>query len=208
VGVGDPETVRRRRGPLRRALRIVALVLLVIALFVLSWGTTATVTPPAAPEHPVTALLIADERHRGVLLPSPDGGFVEFGFGDWDYYALGRTDWYRLPHTVLWPTSGTLSRRAVAAGDPAAVRAALPWAEFQELLVARAAAGRLLGMLERDYAARRHEEQSRPAWNMTFVPWSRSYWFLDNCNHAVADWLRDLGCEVSWVPLLLDLRVR
>ena len=42
---------------------------------------------------------------------------------------------------------------------------------------------------------------------MSFVRHEDGFWFLYNCNDAVADWLRRLGCAVSWVPIRLDLSV-
>jgi hypothetical protein len=42
---------------------------------------------------------------------------------------------------------------------------------------------------------------------MTFVPWPRRFWLFDNCGDVVADWLRELGCTVAWVPVCTDLRV-
>lgn len=56
----------------------------------LAWlvGCTSTVTPPAQVGNPTAVLLIRDAMHRGLLLPN-DEGFVEFGFGDWGWYALG-----------------------------------------------------------------------------------------------------------------------
>lgn len=198
-------TTRRRR--ILRVLLAALLALLLFAGLVALWGTTASVMPPASPDDPVTVMLIADELHRGLLLPDGAGGFVEFGFGDWEYYARGDDGCCGTIAALFWPTPGTLSRRMLPLLDPAGVRAALPWARFQELRVGRTAARALCERLDAACVAQRGRQVARPNWNMTFVPWPRRFWVLDNCGDAVADWLRELGCSVSWVPICLDLRV-
>ncbi|MCC6671598.1 MAG: DUF2459 domain-containing protein [Planctomycetes bacterium] len=196
----------RRRLRRRRGLWIAGLLLAASALVLAFWNT-ATVRPPAAPEEPVSVFLIRDALHRGLLFPQPGAGHVEFGFGEWRWYALGQDQWYRAFPTVLWPTPGTLSRRTIAARDAAGLRATLHWATFQELRVARAAVERLRDTLEREFHARRVQAISRPEYDMTFVPWPREYWMFHNCCDALAAWLRELGCAVSWVPVTMELEV-
>ena len=43
---------------------------------------------------------------------------------------------------------------------------------------------------------------------MSFVESEDGFWFLYNCNDALADWLRELGCSVSFVPVRLGLSLR
>ncbi|MGE3175399.1 MAG: hypothetical protein AB7O97_22430 [Planctomycetota bacterium] len=195
----------RRRRVLRRTVLSAALTGLLLATYLALFGWTLRVHPPTDPPTPVTALLIRDQLHRGLLLPQPGGGYVEFGFGDWAWYAEGREHWTRVFATVLWPTPGALSRRELAGADPAAVRAALPWAQFEDLVVGAAAAERLRLRLEEQFAAGRVAATQRPALRMGFVPWARSYWFVDNCSTAVAGWCAELGCAISGPPLAFDV---
>lgn len=192
---------------LRRWLRRAGWLLTAMALYALLVGWTATVRGPAAPAQPVTVLLIADQLHRGLLLPTDDGAFVEYGFGDWDWYALGHEQWSNVLSTVLLPTPGALARRRIAAGDAAAVRARMPWAQFQDLVVDAARATTLRRRLDAQFAAGGAARVERPGLGMEFVPWARTYWILDNCTDAVADWLGELDCTVGWLPLRFDLRV-
>lgn len=172
----------------------------------LGWtiGCTSTVTPPALVENPTAVLLVRDAMHRGLLLPN-ESGYVEFGFGDWSWYALGNDSWYHAFPTVLWPTQGTLSRRQHHAHDLAGARAAMSWAEFESFAVDRQAAERLRDRLEAAFAARASERVHQAYLRMDFVPYDDSYWFLDNCADACAAWLTELGCAVSWVPIRTDL---
>lgn len=107
--------------------------------------------------------------------------------------------------TVLWPTQGTLSRRQHRAHDLRGVQAAMHWAEFESFTVDRDAALRLRDRLEAAFAARAGERVHQAYLRMDFVPFDGSYWFVDNCADACADWLRELGCAISWVPIRTDL---
>ncbi len=184
--------------------RRVWLALVVTGLLAWTVGCTSTVTPPARVANPTEVLLIRDAMHRGLLLPNGNG-FVEFGFGDWSWYALGNDSWYHVFPTVLWPTQGTLSRRQHHASDSASARAAMSWAEFESFVVERETAKRLRDRLEAAFAARAGERVHQAYLRMDFVPYDDSYWFLDNCADACAVWLTELGCAVSWVPIRTDL---
>lgn len=46
-----------------------------------------------------------------------------------------------------------------------------------------------------------------PVFRMYFADHPRSYWFGFNCNHAVAQWLRQLGCRTRGWPLLSNFRL-
>lgn len=200
VNAAKPPAKRRRRRIL--ALAVASGGSLGLALV----GCTSTVRAPSAVAKPATVLLIRDALHRGLLLPD-DSGYIEFGRGEWSWYALGKDSWYNVFATVLWPTRGTLSRREHRSRDVAGVRAAMPWAEFEEFVVDRDAAETLRARLAEEFAAAHAESVYQPQLRMTFVPTASSYWFLDNCADAVAQWLGELGCSVSWVPIRLDLRL-
>ncbi|MFM1872963.1 MAG: hypothetical protein RL398_2385 [Planctomycetota bacterium] len=191
---------------LARSKRRRRLALASFAALLLAWlvGCTSTVTPPRDLRDSVDVLLIRDAMHRGLLLPA-ESGYVEFGFGDWSWYALGNDSWYHVFATVLWPTQGALSRREHAAHDPASARAAMPYAEFESFGVDRAAAEALRRRLQEAFDARRDERAYQAYLRMEFVPFDGSYWFASNCADACADWLVELGCEVSWVPIRIDL---
>jgi hypothetical protein len=172
-----------------------------------AFGCTSTVTPPPAPEDPQAVYLLQDDRHVGLLLPRAPGRVVEYGFGDWDWYAMERDAWYNVFDTVLWPTQGTLCRRELAAHGAADLRARLPWATVHEFAVERARAGALLLDLDAQFAAHADELHHSARYGMDFVPHDDGYWLFHNCNDVLADWLRRLGCEVSWVPVRLGLAV-
>lgn len=171
-------------------------------------GCTSTITPPPAPRDPVSVFLVLDDRHRGVVMQDAAGtGMVEFGYGDWDWYAQNHDAWYDVFDTILWPTTGTIGRRPTDATSGQDLRARYPWIELHEFAVERDAMVALRGDLESRFAARASEQHYNARYRMTFVPVDDGYWCLFNCNDAVADWLERLGCSVSWVPIRIGLQV-
>lgn len=148
-----------------------------------------------------------DDRHRGVVLPRVEGGFVEYGFGDWDWYAENCDRWYHAFDTVLWPTQGTLGRRLTAARNGDELRARFSWMNLYEIRVDRTKMEALRAELAKTYAKESAREVFNARYGMSFVPCADSYWCLFNCNDAVTVWLRKLGCSVSWVPIRVDLSV-
>src|SRR5690606_655289 len=73
---------------------------MLLALAGLLVSCTSTIVPPAEVIDPVTVFVLSEAMHTGIVLP-PDPGcsgnpheYVEFGFGDWSWYALGNAAWY------------------------------------------------------------------------------------------------------------------
>jgi len=180
--------------------------LLLLGFFALS-GCTSTVRPPLdVGADPVSVWLVRDARHRGLILPSADGHLLEFGYGEYAWYAEMRDAWYRAFPAALWPTTGTLGVRRLGATRGHQLATELSGALLDELVVARVDAESLRQRLLDRFAA-----GGDPLWNgvygFDFVRDQAGYWCLFNCNDAVADWLVALGCRVSWVPIRLDLEV-
>ena len=185
-------------------LAVVGATLLAVA----AWcGCASTVTPPADPPDPVVVHLLSTGRHAGVLLPNGDGRTVEYGYGNWSWYALGKTDWWRAPGAVLWPSQGTLGRRYIADADLAAMNRSYGGGTLEELLVPRASAARLLARLDHEFAAG-GEPHFNQQYDMQFVKHPTDFWILHDCHDEVAEWLEELDCAVGWAPIRTGLRVR
>jgi hypothetical protein len=177
--------------------------ILVLSLLALA-ACSSTIHAPVDPVDPVQVYLLIDAKHVGVVLPQEAGNFVEYGFGDWDWYALCCDRWYHVFDTVLWPTQGCLGRawlgrdqldRDVAQG------------KLTPIPVGRAEMANLLNALEQRFSEEISTMIHNPAYNMYFVEDDRGFWFLHNCHDAVADWMEQLGCEVSWAFIRLDIEV-
>lgn len=149
-----------------------------------------------------------EARHLGLALPRP-GGYAEYGYGEWDWYARGEDAWYDVFRAALVPSRGTLSRRITAARDPAAFRRRYPGKRVQEVRVERAKADALAASLGDRY--RRHLDEEIPAagdGELSFTPDDRDFWCCFDCNDATADWLDALDCRVSGAVIRTDIVLR
>lgn len=184
---------------------LVALLLLVLS------SCTSLVFPPASCAEPVTAFVLRENLHLGILLPDPPEAptaFVEYGYGDYAWFALGHEQWYRVFPTVFWPTQATLCRRVWPARsfEELQRRTALRGCEIDPLVVERA---RVIALRERlDAAFAGRELVQRPELAMEFVGHDGSYWLFETCADVAADWCRELGCEVSSALIRGSLRVK
>jgi hypothetical protein len=195
----------RARRRWRRLAAAVSVLLLVFAAF----GCTSTITPPSHPERPTTVFLLREAMHNGLVLPPAAGEseYVEFGFGDWSWFALGNDAWYDVFATVLWPTQATLARRTFAARDEAELRARVAWAELSAVVVDGDRVRDLRARLQQQFDAGAARAVRRPELGWTFVPIDRSYWFANTCADVSAEWFVALDCSVGWAPIRASLAV-
>ncbi|MEO0478066.1 MAG: hypothetical protein AAF196_01165 [Planctomycetota bacterium] len=184
-------------------------------LLLVGWwvGCTSDVRFPTDPKDPVSVYLVKNGLHRGLLLPEGDragvGGYVEYGYGEWEWYGCGNNSWYRVFPAVLWPTAGGLGRRRFSTRDAGALRRRLAGAELQKLIVARDRAVALRRELERRWDDGRSQLDEPPSrsFGLLFVPVDDGYWMFNNCCDEVARWLEALDCPVESVLLRFDLEV-
>src|SRR5436309_1288368 len=92
-----------------------ALALLVV-LLTSAGGCSATVAPPTNVQHPVDVFVTDYSRHSSILLPVPidqQTTYVEYAFGDYDWFALGKAKWYVGLGSMISSRCATLGRRQV-----------------------------------------------------------------------------------------------
>jgi len=185
----------------------VGLILAVLAVLALGWTLRpSAITPPVDPTDPVTIRLLSTGRHSGLLLPCGDGRVVEYDYGEWDWYALGKDEWWRAPATVLWPNAGTLGRRTVRAVDVEAMAESYGGARLAAISVERRDADRLRARLDAEFAAGGDVLHNNP-YDMDFVRHSHRFHLFHDCHDEVAEWLRELGCDVAPRAIRTGLRV-
>ena len=174
---------------------------------------TSMVVPPVDVLDPVEIFVLSEAIHTGVVLPpDPDASgnpdqYVEFGFGDWSYYALENDYWFQAIDTVLWPTQGTLCRRAFGARAAEELSDLADEISLQSIIVSRKDASRLRRRLQAEFDEARKVVIVNRDSNLKFVPSDYSYWLPYNCVDVAVDWLIELGCEVSWRPIRYSLLV-
>jgi hypothetical protein len=197
------------RSPRRRRRWIALAALVSVVLLGFAFGCTSTVTPPPLPADPSTVFLLREAMHTGLVLPPIDAAdgaeYVEFGYGDWGWFALGNDQWYHVFATVLWPTQGGLGRRTFGARTEAELRARVTWAELSPLVVSATKANALRRRLQDRFDKGRGELVERRELGFQFVPGDESYWFPNNCADVAARWFEELDCRVGWTPIRAGL---
>lgn len=174
-------------------------------------GCISVIHPPDSPDDPVTVYLLVRAKHRGIVLPLPaEGGHVEYGYGEWGWYAENQDAWYNVFDTLFWPTRGALGRRPTAAGTREELERSLD-ALLEPVVVSRARAAELLAHLESEFERAGREEPEgvvfNPQQGMRFVRHGRRFWLFWNCADQTAEWFRALGCRVSQVLIRLGIKV-
>lgn len=163
---------------------------------------TTTVTPPPAPRFPVTVYVADHGRHASLLLPRPGGDLVEFAYGEWKWFALDKTGWWRVPGVLFWPTDATLGRRSWPGDLSEAELAAqmglvVEGTALHPVVVEKGPTAQLLLMLEERHLVNRTGRPTATNFGLLFAPDPSSFSLFYNCNSAVSDWLERLGCDVS-----------
>ena len=197
-----------------------AIVLLAMLTLSVLQGCGATIQPPAAGalRDPAPVYLVDHGIHSSVLFPrEASGTVVAFCFSSYDYAAKDHDGALNGPAALLIPNAGTLGRREFRPGAlsersicdafmadetyyridrcyPIQVERArreAVYARLEQRFAAGAAASRIVNSKRR----------------FTFVKDSSNYGLGHNCNAETAQWLRDMGCDVSGACVTADFTV-
>ena len=195
----------RRRRWLHRALLVFTCVALSAAL--LAGCGTMRVTPPADVQQPRRVHLVGYGMHASLVLPAGDHELIEFAYGQWEWFALGRQRWHDGLRAIACGR-GTLGRRSMPGPvSSETLKRYLGAEQVHELEVEGLAADGLRIVLEGIFAAGAEEAVHNEAMEMTFVPHPRAYAPWRNCNTVVAGWLETLGCHVRGDRNSADFRI-
>lgn len=179
-----------------------------VFLAVLLPGCAWTVRAPTTVADPVPVWITEYGKHCRVALPAGDSTFTEYGFGEWHYYALEERDWLSTLRAGTGFGSGAFSRRTLLpAADGTLGPRQTGGTRSERIAVERTQADRL--RRELDARWQRNQDQVRLR-QVDAVPVSRDparYHLFENSNHATAQWLRQLGCQVHGFPLMANFRL-
>jgi hypothetical protein len=182
--------------------------ILLLSLILLA-GCTNTIIPPSAPAEPVTITLLDHGRHPSLIIPRGDGSNVRFVYGDWSWYAMGRTGFFQLFDAMLFPSKGALGRKVLSTkGDFEDMRRRDPVRDTYTITVERSRADALRETLESAFQSRLSTAHYNGEYDLHFVHSPGRYWALRNCNHVMANWLRAAGCRVRGTNAFSSWRVR
>ncbi|MBA3510653.1 hypothetical protein [Sphingomonas sp.] len=171
-------------------------------------GCQHVIEPPTNVSDPVGVFVIDYGRHASLALPKEDASLVEWSWGDWNWYALERTGPLEGLQSLFASPRSTLSRRELAAGEPAQDLAARVGAEkVLALNVERARARALQRHLEARWIRRREQAVAHPSGRI-FVPDDARYSLFNNSVHELARWLEALGADVTGIGVTANFKLR
>jgi hypothetical protein len=173
-------------------------------------GCTVRLEPPRQLSEPEPVFLLDHGRHSSLVLPAEGGGLVRYSYGDWQYYALGRTGLTSGFSALFGNTQAALGRRELQGARTAANVRSQVRIGIEQLIELRAEASdvhRLREELDDLYRAALPARVYNAQMDLDFVPHPEPYTLSHNSNLMVAKWLEALGCRVRGRPVLSNWRV-
>jgi hypothetical protein len=175
----------------------------IVAALALMSGCTWKIIPPKEASSPVSVQISEYGRHTRLALPDESGRhFIEYGFGEWNYYGLekrGNMDGLR---ALLGLGQGAFSRRVLPATQKGIFNSmAAGAARSESIQVESSKVSLLRDRLETRWKSNAEHLVTR-SWDS--VPVSRDparYHLFNNSNLATARWLEELGCEIQGLPV-------
>ena len=160
-------------------------------------GCSTTVRPVPQPTDPVAVFLTNYGVHSSLMLPTPDGRFVEYSFGDYGYAALNRGGPHNALGALFISGQAGIGRRflSVRPGEDAPRPAHAP-RSVQRFYANRLEVYALVKDLDGRYRKGADKPVHNPVTDNVFVKDPEHYSFANNCNHMTGRMLRQLGCEV------------
>lgn len=189
--------------------RITKFILIVLGSLMLVWVISgAIVIPPTNPAAPIAVSIVHDGFHSRLVLPTSNGEFIQYAYGDWNYFALNQQNWTDGLAALLVPTQGALGRRKFS---NIAQLQQITEGENYTLLsfeVAQAKSTQLLKSLEERFNSNIHTVVKNPLTGFMLVRDDRDYTTWHNSNHELVTWLENLDCQVHGFVLWANFRVK
>src|SRR3954453_12581474 len=76
-------------------------------------GCATHVSPPSYVRDPTTVYLTNYGRHASLILPTSPGTLTEYSYGDWTFYAEGKTTPPNAIAALFWSRQSALGRRSL-----------------------------------------------------------------------------------------------
>lgn len=179
--------------------------LILLATLPLLHACTWTIIPPEPTAETTTVYVSVYGRHTRLALPDGPGQLVEYGFGDWRYYAEAERNLLTGAQALFFSSGSTLSRRELA--DPNTLELSRHFFSNRTdaIEVPEDLASQLHEDLLQAWEAAAGEEVRQGA--LVFRHSPQRYSLFYNSNHQTAHWMEQLQCEVRGVPIWSNFRV-
>lgn len=181
--------------------RLLPLLLALVAL----GGCEHSLRPPAHVGKPATVYVIDYGRHASLALPGDNRSLVEWSWGDWNWFAKGRTNIGSGFRALFASPRSTLSRREITP-IPSDLQGRVGASRAIPIIVERQRSDALLHHLQSRWQQGRASAVSHRD-GRVFVPDPARYSLTNNSVHELARWLEALDVEVRGSALTANFRV-
>ncbi len=197
--------------PHRRFAVVLLVCITLFAPVLLAGCRTTIVHAPTGLSDPVPIFIADYGKHSSLVLPRDDGTLVEWAYGEWDWFAAGKTGFWRIPGVMLGDHPGALGRRELGDSgsdtDAQTLVAAMRLESAHRVDVERSKAAALVTKLDEAAAAGAPHALFNPENSLIFVPDPRPYSMSFHCNTVTAQWLRELGCDVGDAGFVAEFEI-
>lgn len=187
-----------------KALRALTFILLLGVLPFLQ-ACTWTIISPEPTAEPATVYLSVYGRHTRLALPNDAGHYVEYGFGDWRFYAEEKRNLFTGFQALFFSSGATLSRRELPGPKSDNLRRHFSSVRTEAIEVPSHLADHL-----RDDLMLAWEEAGGEQIDQGYLSFRRApqhYSLFNNSNHQTARWLEQLQCDIQGAPFWSDFEV-
>ncbi len=181
----------------------------IVLLVMTCAGCSATITPPAKPVNPAVVFVTDYGRHSSVLLPAPEGHYVEYAFGDWGWFALRNKGPLDAVGALFFSGNSALGRRQIVLYDenPTQVAGTIGAVRVLKIDAPGAKVDALRAQLDGLYQKHIDTVTYQPFSRLWFVKYHGGYNLFHNCNHVTADWLREIDCTIRGNAMLSKFKL-
>jgi len=192
--------------------RIKTIYLLLVMTFTLILsGCSGRITPPQIPETPRAVFVLDHGQHSSLVIEDKHGNLARYSYGDWRYYAEGKTGLWSGLRAIFTPTKAALGRKQLS--GPATLenvqkQVRIVVVNAVPLEAEAAAVDALQYQLETIYIQNQDSKIYRRDYDLEFVRHPKTYSVRHNSNQVIGQWLTELGSEVHGWPLLSNWRIQ
>ena len=183
---------------------------LIIPIILILSGCSGRITPPKSPEIPRAVFVLDHGQHSSLIIEDKQGDLARYSYGDWRYYAEGKTGIFSGVRAIFVPTKAALGRKQLSGpATPENIHEQVKIAVLSivSLEAEASAVDALQQKLDTVYQQNQASRIYRQDFDLEFVHYPMTYSVLNNSNQVIGQWLTELGSEIEGWPLLSNWQV-
>ena len=183
---------------------------LIIPIILILSGCSGRITPPKSPEIPRAVFVLDHGQHSSLIIEDKQGDLARYSYGDWRYYAEGKTGIFSGVRASFVPTKAALGRKQLSGpATPENIHEQVKIAVLTivSLEAEASAVDALQQKLDTVYQQNQASRIYRQDFDLEFVHYPMTYSVLNNSNQVIGQWLTELGSEIEGWPLLSNWQV-